>query len=237
MNFKITRAADRGSADYGWLQANYYFSFGEVRMPLHTNFGALRVFNHDVIAAGGGFPLHSHQNMEIITIPLSGVLKHSDSTGSAGVIKAGDVQIMSAGSGIEHAEANASAEKPVELFQIWIFPKSKNKEPRYAQITYDPDAVPNEWQVFVSALEEDNALAINQDVRICMVQLKQNCEITYQSHFKNSGFYILPINGRIKIMEHVLEAKDAIAVQDVVQVKMSAAENAFVLLLEVPMSF
>ena len=116
-------AADRGKGDYGWLKPNYYFSFGQYHNPKNVHFGALRVLNDDYIAGGGAFPTHPHDNMEIVTIPFSGALKHKDSTGGAGIIKAGDVQIMSAGTGVQHSEANASATEPVTLFQIWVFPK------------------------------------------------------------------------------------------------------------------
>ncbi|MEI2747820.1 MAG: pirin family protein [Ferruginibacter sp.] len=126
MNISIQRANERGSADYGWLKPNYYFSFSGYHNPEKVRFGLLRVLNDDFIAGGGAFPTHPHDNMEIVTIPFTGALKHKDNTGGEGVIKAGDVQIMSAGSGILHSEANASATDPVTLFQIWLYPKEKN---------------------------------------------------------------------------------------------------------------
>ena len=131
------RAADRGSADYGWLKPNYYFSFSNYHNPDRVYFGALRVLNDDYIGGGGMFPKHPHDNIEIVTIPFKGALKHEDSTGGKGVINAGDVQIMSAGSGIQHSEANASVTEAATLFKIWVFPNVDNITPRYAQRTFD----------------------------------------------------------------------------------------------------
>ena len=125
----LFKAADRGNADYGWLKPNYYFSFAQYHDPSKVHFGLLRVLNDDFIGGGGSFPTHPHDNMEIVTIPFTGALKHKDSTGGEGIIKAGDIQIMSAGTGVQHSEANASATDPVTLFQVWIFPKERNIKP------------------------------------------------------------------------------------------------------------
>ncbi|HNH21213.1 MAG TPA: pirin family protein, partial [Ferruginibacter sp.] len=137
MTTKLYRAADRGTADYGWLKPNYYFSFAQYWDPQKVHFGLLRVLNDDFVAGGGGFPTHPHDNMEIVTIPLTGALQHKDSTGGQGVIKAGDVQIMSAGTGVQHSEFNDSKTDPVTLFQVWVFPKVKNIKPRYDQRSFD----------------------------------------------------------------------------------------------------
>jgi quercetin 2,3-dioxygenase len=157
----LFNAADRGSADYGWLKPNYYFSFSQYHNAAKVNFGLLRVLNDDFIAGGGAFPTHPHDNMEIITIPFTGALQHKDSTGSQGIIKAGDVQIMSAGSGIQHSESNASATEAVTLFQIWVFPKQRNITPRYDQRNFNVNERINKWQTVVSPIEADNALWIN----------------------------------------------------------------------------
>jgi len=157
----LHKAADRGSGDYGWLKPNYYFSFGQFYNPQKVHFGLLRVLNDDFIAGGGKFHTHPHDNMEIVTIPFTGALEHKDSTGGQGIIKAGDVQIMSAGSGVQHSEANASATEPVTLFQIWLFPKERNIKPRYDQRSFDIADRTDQWQIIVSPREEDAALWIN----------------------------------------------------------------------------
>jgi quercetin 2,3-dioxygenase len=148
MNTVLFKAADRGTADYGWLKPNYYFSFSQYHNPAKVHFGLLRVLNDDFIGGGGLFPTHPHDNMEIVTIPFSGALQHKDSTGGHGIIKAGDVQIMSAGSGVQHSEANASATEPATLFQIWVFPKERNITPRYDQRTFATEERINKWQSF-----------------------------------------------------------------------------------------
>ncbi|MFN8246690.1 MAG: pirin family protein [Ferruginibacter sp.] len=161
----LHKASDRGSADYGWLKPNYYFSFSQYHDPEKVHFGLLRVLNDDFIAGGGAFPTHPHDNMEIVTIPFTGGVHHKDSMGGEGIIRAGDVQIMSAGSGVRHSEANVSATEPLTLFQIWIFPKVRNIEPRYDQRSFDVAERINQWQIVVSPREEDKALWINQDAR------------------------------------------------------------------------
>ena len=148
-------------SDFGWLKPNYYFGFGQYHNSKNVHFGALRVLNDDYIAGGGAFPTHPHDNMEIITIPFTGALKPKDRTGGQGVIKAGDVHIMSAGTGVCHSEANESATDPVTLFQIWLFPKENNIKPRYDQRTFKLDERINKWQYVVSPNEADNALWIN----------------------------------------------------------------------------
>src|ERR1700712_1391613 len=163
MKMSIQKASERGGANHGWLNAKHYFSFAGYNNPEKVHFGLLRVLNDDTIAGGTGFPAHPHDNMEIVTIPLSGALKHKDNTGGEGVIKAGDVQIMSAGTGVQHSEANASATEPATIFQIWVFPKERNIKPRYDQRTFDVAEREGKWQVVVSPREEDNALWINQN--------------------------------------------------------------------------
>ncbi len=143
----VHKASERGGADHGWLKAKHYFSFGSYNNPSNVHFGLLRVLNDDFIAGGGAFPTHPHDNMEIVTIPFTGALKHKDSTGGEGTIKSGDVQIMSAGTGVRHSEANASETEPVTLFQIWVFPKERNITPRYDQKNFDVSERTNKWQV------------------------------------------------------------------------------------------
>ena len=162
MNTIIHKSSERGKVNHGWLKANHSFSFANYYDPNKEQFGALLVLNDDIVEAGYGFGMHPHNNMEIVTIPLKGTLRHKDSTGNEGLIKAGDVQIMSAGKGIMHSE-HATADEDVNLFQIWVFPKVTNIEPRYDQRTFDINDSANKWQIVVSPDEKHQALFINQD--------------------------------------------------------------------------
>lgn len=202
---KVTthKAAHRGCADYGWLKPNYYFSFGSYANRAKVNFGLLRVLNDDFIAGGGAFGKHPHENMEIVTIPFTGALQHNDSTGGAGIIQAGDVQIMSAGSGVEHSEANASATEPVTLFQIWIYPKVNDIEPRYDQRNFDVADRANKWQVVVSPLEEDKGLWINQDARFSLTNLDKDQSLVYKNAFTGNGVFLVVIDGEVEIDSNV----------------------------------
>ena len=188
MKIQLYPASGRGSADYGWLKPNYYFSFAQYHDPKKINFGMLRVLNDDFVAGGGAFPTHPHDNMEIITIPFSGAIQHQDSTGGKGIIKAGDVQIMSAGTGVQHSEANASATEPVTLFQVWIFPKERNIAPRYDQRTFDINERINQWQILVSPNKADNGLWINQDARFALTHLDARNKIEYREFSKRKLF-------------------------------------------------
>ena len=200
MKTTIFKATDRGSADYGWLKPNYYFSFSNYYNPQRIHFGVLRVLNDDFIMGGGAFPTHPHDNMEIVTIPLTGAVHHKDNTGGEGIIKAGDVQIMSAGSGILHSESNASATDPLTLFQIWVFPKIKNIQPRYDQRTFDVANRLNTWQIVVSPIEEDKALWINQDARFALA----NVEAGKQLEFKNGFFCKCEYSSETKLLPSLI---------------------------------
>lgn len=235
MKTSVQRASERGSADYGWLKPNYYFSFSGYHNPKYVHFGALRVLNDDWIAGGGGFPTHPHDNMEIVTIPFTGALAHKDSTGGQGTIQAGDVQIMSAGTGVQHSEANASATDPVTLFQIWLFPKERNIKPRYDQRTFDVTGRQNQWQVVVSPLEEDKALWINQDARFALSNLEAGKTISYNNAFNNNGMYLVVISGSVSVNDTTLNKRDAMSITDTDTLQITATENAELLLIEVPM--
>lgn len=236
MNKTMFKAADRGTADYGWLKPNYYFSFGQYHNPAKVHFGLLRVLNDDFIAGGGAFPTHPHDNMEIVTIPFSGALKHKDSTGGEGVIQAGDIQIMSAGSGVQHSEANASDTEPVTLFQIWVFPKKKNIEPRYGQKKFDIKERNNQWQTVVSPLEQDKGLWINQDARFSLTNLDNGKEITYNNAFKNNGVFLVVINGSATIDGTALNKRDAIGISGTDSFNIRATSDAELLAIEIPMN-
>jgi hypothetical protein len=232
----LFKASERGTADYGWLKPNYYFSFAEYRNPSKVHFGLLRVLNDDYIAGGGGFPTHPHDNMEIVTIPFTGALKHKDSTGGQGVIKAGDVQIMSAGTGVQHSEANASATEAVTLFQVWVFPKLRNITPRYDQKTFDTSERINKWQVIVSPNEADNALWINQDARFSLTTLEAGKDITYNNAFTGNGVFLVVISGSVKINDQQLDKRDALGIYDTDSFTITTTEGAELLAIEVPMN-
>ena len=232
----IHKASDRGSADYGWLKPNFYFSFGQYYNPEKVHFGMLRVLNDDFIAGGGKFQTHPHDNMEIVTIPFSGALEHRDSTGGAGLIKAGDIQIMSAGTGVEHSEANASATEPVTLFQVWVFPKVKNISPRYDQRSFDITDRINQWQVVVSPREEDGALWINQDARFSLTKLSAGNSLSYTNAFKGNGVYLVVMNGSVKINDILLGRRDALGISDTDSFSITASEDAELLAVEIPMN-
>ena len=237
MKTTLYRAAERGKGDYGWLKPNYYFSFGQYYNAKNIHFGALRVLNDDWIAGGGAFPTHPHDNMEIVTIPFTGALKHKDSTGGAGVIQAGDVQIMSAGTGVQHSEANESATEAVTLFQTWVFPKEKNITPRYDQRTFDIKDREGKWQVVVSPREEDNALWINQDARFALTNVKAGQTTQYENAFAGNGVYLVVINGAVEVDGVKYDKRDAVGIYDTDSFDIKVLEDAELLAVEVPMKF
>ena len=235
MKTLLFKAADRGSADYGWLKPNYYFSFAQYHDAAKVHFGLLRVLNDDFIGGGGAFPTHPHDNMEIITIPFTGALKHKDSTGGEGIIQAGDIQIMSAGTGVQHSEANASATEAVTLFQVWIFPKERNIKPRYDQKTFDVNERANKWQTVVSPIETDNALWINQDAKFSLTNLEAGKEIIYTNGFENNGVFLVVINGTVEVNGQQLNKRDALGISESESFTITASEDAELLAIEVPM--
>ena len=235
MKTTVTKASERGTADHGWLKPAHYFSFGSWNNPAKVHFGQLRVLNDDWIAGGGAFPTHPHDNMEIVTIPFSGALKHKDSTGGAGIIKAGDVQIMSAGTGVQHSESNESATEPVTLFQLWVFPKEKNIQPRYDQRSFDVKEREGKWQVVVSPRAEDNALWINQDARFSLVNIKAGETIKYENAFKGNGVYVVVIKGSIEIAGVKYYIKDAVGISETDSFEIVSYEDTELLAVEVPM--
>ncbi len=232
----LFKASDRGTADYGWLKPNYYFSFAQYHDSAKVHFGLLRVLNDDFIGGGGSFPTHPHDNMEIVTIPFTGALKHKDSTGGEGVIQAGDIQIMSAGTGVQHSEANASSTDPVTLFQVWIFPKERNIKPRYDQKTFDVKERANNWQTVVSPREADNALWINQDARFALTNLEVGKEISYSTAFEGNGVFLVVINGTVTVEGQVLNKRDALGISGTAGFTVNASEDAELLAIEVPMN-
>ena len=236
MEMTIQRASERGGADHGWLNAKHYFSFGGYHDPQKVHFGLLRVLNDDRVAGGTGFPKHPHDNMEIVTIPLTGALQHKDSTGGEGIIKAGDVQIMSAGSGIQHSEANASETEEVTLFQVWVFPKLRNITPRYDQRNFSADDRQNKWQIVVSPIEKDNGLFINQDARFALAKLDANNTLSYENGFKGNGVYLVVVKGSVEVNGKTLNKRDAAGISGTDSFAIKALEDAELMAVEIPMN-
>ena len=231
----IYPAKERGHVNLGWLDSFHSFSFGQFYDPKKVNFGALRVVNDDSVAGGGGFGMHPHDNMEIITIPLEGNLAHKDSTGNEGIIRKGDVQIMSAGTGLRHSEYNASASEFARFLQIWVFPKLKNIKPAYGQKSFDLNDRKNKWQVVVSPDKGDLGLNINQDARFSLADLDAGKSITYQMKWKNSGLYLFVIEGEIKIANQCLSKRDALGISETEDVIIETESNSQILAIEIPM--
>ncbi len=228
-------AAERGHANLGWLDSYHSFSFGQWQNAEKMHFGALRVLNDDVVKGGAGFGTHPHDNMEIVSIPLSGALAHKDSTGRNEIINTGDVQIMSAGSGIAHSEFNASKTAPVNFLQVWLFPKQRNITPRYEQKTFDTAGRNNQWQVVVSPDEKDNAVWINQDAKFSLAQIEAGKELNYINAFADTGVYFFVLEGSVNIAGQDLNKRDAIGVSSSNEVTVKANETTQMLAIEVPM--
>ncbi|MDX2048265.1 MAG: pirin family protein [Chitinophagaceae bacterium] len=236
MSTVLHKAGTRGHANHGWLDSYHTFSFSSYHNPERVHFGALRVLNDDTVAPGMGFGQHPHDNMEIISIPLKGELKHRDTTGREAVIKTGDVQIMSAGSGLQHSEVNNSNKEEVKFLQIWVFPKKRNIEPRYDQKTFDTAERKNQWQVVVSPEEKDNAIWINQDAYFSLGNLEKGKELTYDIRKDGNGVYVFVIGGNVTIEGTELNSRDGLGITDAKKIKIKADSDAEVLLIDVPLT-
>ncbi len=238
MNKILHPAATRGNVDYGWLQARYSFSFSNYFDPDRMQFGSLRVLNDDIIAPGMGFGRHPHKNMEIVTIPQEGAVKHKDSMGNEGVVAAGDIQVMSAGSGVEHSEFNASATNPLKLFQIWLFPENENVTPRYDQKEIAPLLTPNTFSPVVKPKSEasENELWIHQQAYFHIGEFTENKTTNYSVKQSSNGIYLMVINGTVIVDNETLNKRDAIGIWDTKNVSMSVSKNSRLLLIEVPMN-
>jgi hypothetical protein len=233
---KIYHSANsRGFADHGWLQARHSFSFADYYDPERVHFGRLRVLNDDIVAPGKGFGTHPHDNMEIITIPLKGSLEHKDSMGNGSVITAGEVQVMSAGSGIMHSEFNPSPTEEVNLLQIWIFPDQKDVKPRYDQRRFDPDTFMNTIKTIVNNSEQDDSLFIHQQAVLSLGRLTAGHKTSYKVHYPGNGVYIFLIDGKIEVDGTTLLRRDGLGVERASEIPVTVQEDAFALFLEVPM--
>lgn len=230
---KLRRAKDRGYTDIGWLKSWHSFSFGNYYDPSNMGFGALRVINDDIIASGTGFGSHSHDNMEIITVVLEGAVEHKDSMGVMSQIRAGEVQVMSAGSGVIHSEYNISRTQPLVLFQIWIEPSEYHIQPRYDQRRFDLN-IKNVWKPIVSSFGHD-ALHIHQDAAISLATLEKGKAIEYATEKSGHGVFIMVIEGSIAIDDEILEKRDAVELISKIPVKIVSNSDAKVMCIEVPM--
>ncbi|TJY34001.1 pirin family protein [Pontimicrobium aquaticum] len=234
----IHKAESRGFANHGWLQANHSFSFANWYNPERVHFGALRVLNDDVIAPKMGFGTHPHDNMEIITIPLGGELKHRDSMHNEWQsVLPGEVQIMSAGTGVQHSEINGSVDKHLSLFQIWIIPNKQNVVPRYDQKTFEEDNRKNKLQTLVTSIDSNHegSLKIHQDAILSRIDLDKDKSFSYQLKSSNHGVYAMTIHGNVIINNNALETRDAIGVSETEAFNVQATENSQLLFIEVPM--
>ena len=231
----LHKAETRGYANHGWLNAHHSFSFANYYNPERMHFGVLRVLNDDVIDAGMGFGTHPHDNMEIITIPLEGALEHKDSMGNTGIVQYGDVQVMSAGSGIQHSEYNKNKNEKLKLLQIWIFPNKKNVSPRYQQITLDLSDRENKFQQILSPVPETGSVWIHQDAWFHLGKFEKDNTVEYTIKKKGNGVYAFVIKGEVIIGGQKLNTRDALGITDADSIKIMAGSNMEILLMEVPM--
>lgn len=237
MKIQVYKANERGEADYGWLKAKYSFSFAHYYDQHRLSFGALRVLNDDIIDAGTGFGEHPHDNMEIITIPLEGALKHKDSLSNQWItLQTGEVQVMSAGTGLMHAERNNSTVDALNLFQIWILPNKRNVKPKYAQKIFDLQERKNKLQILVSSIDSkvEGSLTMHQDALISRIDLDENDAFEYLIKSESHGAYILVIEGEIKIDSQVLSKRDAAGLSNTKAVVIQPILFSELLIIEVP---
>lgn len=237
MNIELHPSNERGFFDYGWLKTYHSFSFATYFNPLRERFGCMRVLNSDTIAGGNGFDLHPHNNMEIITIMLDGALKHRDNMGHEQVLKKGEVQVMSAGTGIVHAEFNNSSDEDARLFQIWIFPRSKNLSPRYDQRSFNLEKSHNQLLTLVvpDIKSTHDTLYIQQDAYISTIEMEGDNTFTYHVNNTENGTFVMLASGKAQVEGKTLHEGDAIAISDTESFVYNTGSNAHLLFIEVPM--
>jgi quercetin 2,3-dioxygenase len=233
----LHKADSRGYANHGWLLSRHTFSFANYYDPERINFGALRVLNDDIVEAGKGFGTHPHDNMEIISIPLEGDLEHKDSIGNVSVIKHGDIQVMSAGTGIFHSEYNRNKDRDVKFLQIWIFPDKKNVTPRYGQITLNIDDRHNKLQQLLSPYDYDSGVWIYQNAWFHIGMFDKGYNAEYKLKGKGNGVYTFILNGDVRINGQQLKSRDGFGTWDINSLLINADADSEFLLMEVPMVF
>lgn len=236
MKTVMHKANSRGHANHGWLDSHHSFSFANYYDPERVHFGALRVLNDDVVAGGKGFGTHPHDNMEIISIPLSGDLEHQDSMGNTTVIRQNDVQIMSAGKGILHSEYNKNPDKQVNFLQIWVFPKLRNIEPHYDQISLKQEDRLNKLQQIVSP-DGKQGVQINQDTWFSLGSLKKGFQTDYAIRQKENGVYVFVLEGDVTINGQKLSKRDGFGISETDKISIAVDNDAEVLLMDVPMNY
>lgn len=235
-NKVLHKANTRGHANHGWLDTHHTFSFASYYNPDRLHFGVLRVLNDDVVDGGMGFGMHPHDNMEIISIPLEGDLEHKDSMGNTAIIKNGDIQVMSAGTGIRHSEYNKNKNKTVKFLQIWVFPNKKNITPRYDQITLQPSDRHNKLQQIVSPNPNDAGVWIHQDAWFHLGTLDQGNQQTYTIQRSGNGVYAFLISGSAIVDGIQLDARDGMGIWATDHIQIEAKEHTEILLMDVPMT-
>ncbi|RZK09625.1 MAG: pirin family protein [Flavobacterium sp.] len=238
MTTQLYKSTERGKANFGWLNANFSFSFGNYFNPDKVQFGMLRVLNDDTIAAGMGFGTHPHENMEIITIPLEGGLKHRDSMGNEGVIGFGEVQVMSAGTGIMHSEMNASEKDRAKTLQLWVFPEKEDVEPRYDQKSFDLASKINTFVNVVSPRDKNdgNALWVHQQTFFNLGIFENGTTVNYKVNIAKNGVYLFLIEGEIEVDNQILNERDALGITNFEDFDIVVKQQAKILLVEVPMT-
>ena len=228
-------ADSRGFADHGWLKSYHSFSFASYYNPERMNFGVLRVLNDDEVASGMGFGKHPHRDMEIISIPLEGALEHQDSMGTTAVIRKGEIQVMSAGTGVQHSEFNRNRDERVKFLQIWVLPNKKNVAPRYDQISIKELAKPEDFQQILSPDPNDEGVWIHQDAWFSLARFSAGTSKEYQLHKPGNGVYVFVLEGSAIAGEQHLGRRDGFGIWDIESFTLEATENAEILLMEVPM--
>jgi len=230
------KAGTRGHANHGWLNSYHSFSFANYHNPERMHFGVLRVLNDDTVAPGQGFGTHPHENMEIISIPLEGDLEHSDSMGNRAVIKKGDVQVMSAGSGIYHSEYNKNNDQEVKFLQIWVFPNKKEVSPRYDQISLNEIRKENEFYQVLSPEERDQGVWIHQEAWFHLGEFTRKVSASYPLRKEGNGVYAFVLEGEVEIAGRKLEPRDGLGIWETRDIRIHALPGSRVLLMEVPMT-
>lgn len=236
MDYVLHKSETRGHANHGWLDSHHTFSFAGYHDPTRMHFGLLRVLNDDVVKGGRGFSQHPHDNMEIVSIPLQGALEHRDNSGGQAIIKSGEVQIMSAGSGIEHSEKNASLSEDVNFLQLWVFPKELDITPRYEQRLFPVAERRNQVQTVISPQGDNNSLHINQDAWFHLASLEKGRSVNYTLRLAGNGLYVFVIEGSLTIANQQVGKRDGIGFWNVKEVGLTAGTDAELLLLDIPMN-
>lgn len=231
----LDTSESRGTANQGWLKSRHTFSFSSYQNPDRMGFGLLRVINDDIVEPSMGFGTHPHENMEIISIPLSGSLRHEDSMGNQHIIRAGEVQVMSAGTGITHSEYNDSESEDVNFLQIWVIPKITGIPPRYDQREINIDDSKNSFNLIVAPLGAEGIVNINQDAYFSLANIDADARIEYKKIEKDKGVYFFVIAGNIDIGETQLSKRDGVGITEENDIKIFAKEQSRVLCMEVPM--